>query len=69
MVSAPPLINQPGTDVIIFKYFRQKIRPKIGFFTQSKAKLCKHSIMTLVFEKNDNFVAENCRKLSKIAEN
>jgi hypothetical protein len=26
-------------------------------------------IITLVFEKNANFFAENCRKLSKIAEN
>jgi hypothetical protein len=33
---------------------------------QSKAKLCKKLIITLVFEKNDNFFAENCRKSQKI---
>jgi hypothetical protein len=35
------------------------------FLTQNMVKLCKHLIITLVFEKNAIF----CRKLSKIAEN
>jgi hypothetical protein len=39
------------------------------FLTQNKAKLCKNSIITLVFEKNANFFAENCRKSPKIVEN
>jgi hypothetical protein len=39
---------------------------KIAFLTQNKAKLCKNLIITMVFEKNANFVAEiveNRRKL------
>jgi hypothetical protein len=39
---------------------------KLAFFTQNKAKLCKILIITLVFEKNANFFAENCRKSQKI---
>jgi hypothetical protein len=38
----------------------------MAFFTQSKAKLCKNLIMTLVFEKSAIFSAENCRKSPKI---
>jgi hypothetical protein len=34
--------------------------------TQNKAKLCKMLIITLVFEKNANFFAENCQKSPKI---
>jgi hypothetical protein len=36
------------------------------FFAKNKAKLYKHWIITLVFEKNANFFR---RKLAKIAEN
>jgi hypothetical protein len=39
---------------------------KWAFLTQNKAKLCKILIITLVFEKNANFlpkIAENRRKL------
>jgi hemerythrin-like domain-containing protein len=32
----------------------------LAFLTQNKAKLCKTFIITLVFEKNANFFAENC---------
>jgi hypothetical protein len=39
---------------------------KLAFLTQNKAKLCKNLIITLVFEKNANFFAENCQKLQKI---
>jgi hypothetical protein len=38
----------------------------MAFLAQSKAKLCKILIITLVFEKNANFFAENCRKSQKI---
>jgi hypothetical protein len=51
---------------MIFKTFRQKIGEKMAFLTQSKAKLFKKLIITLVFEKKANFCR---RKLSKIAEN
>jgi hypothetical protein len=53
----------PGADVMNFKYFRQKMAKKLAFLTQNKAKLCTHLIITLVFEKNANFSAENRRKL------
>jgi hypothetical protein len=39
---------------------------KMAFITQNKAKLCKNFIITLVFEKNDDFlqnIVENYRKL------
>jgi hypothetical protein len=48
------------------KYFRRKIQRKMAFLTQNKAKLCKICIITLVFEKNANFFAENCQKSQKI---
>jgi hypothetical protein len=38
----------------------------MAFLTQNKAKICKILIITLVFEKNANFIR---RKLAKIAEN
>jgi hypothetical protein len=46
--------------------FAKKFREKLAFLTQNKAKLCKILITTLVFEKNANFFAENCRKSRKI---
>jgi hypothetical protein len=53
----------PGTVVMIFKIFSLKnSAKKLAFLTQNKAKLCKHLIITLVFEKNANFFAENWRK-------
>jgi hypothetical protein len=56
-----------GTDVIIFKYFRQKIwRKNYCFFAQNEAKVCKNLIITLVFEKNTIFspkIGKNRRKL------
>jgi hypothetical protein len=39
---------------------------KLPFLTQNKGKLCKILIITLVFEKNANFFAENCQKSQKI---
>jgi hypothetical protein len=51
----------PGTDVMILKIFSPKNSSKI-----LAKKLCKILIMTLVFEKNANFFAENCQKSQKI---
>jgi hypothetical protein len=57
----------PGTDVMIFKIFSPKnSAKKLAFLTQNKGKLCKILIITLVFEKNANFFAENCQKSQKI---
>jgi hypothetical protein len=39
---------------------------KLAFLTQNKAELCKILIITLVFEKNANFRAENWEKSQKI---
>jgi hypothetical protein len=57
-----------GTDVMIFA---EKFCEKIGvFLIQNKAKIRKTKlIITLVFEKDANFFAENRRKSPKIAEN
>jgi hypothetical protein len=38
----------------------------MAFLTQNKAKLYKILIITLVFEKNAKFFAENWQKLQKI---
>jgi hypothetical protein len=59
-------LAQSGTDVMILKIFSPKIlAKKLAFLTQNKAKLCKILIITLVFEKNTNFFAENCKKSQK----
>jgi hypothetical protein len=47
-------------------FFRQKISEKICVSDSKKAKLCKILIVTLIFEKNANFFAENCQKSQKI---
>jgi hypothetical protein len=52
---------------MILKIFSPKnSAKKLALLTQNKAKLCKNLIMTLVFEKNANFFAENCQKSQKI---
>jgi hypothetical protein len=51
-----------GTDLNL--NFRQKIGEKIDVFCSTTASFCKKLSMTLVFEKNANFVR---RKLAKIA--
>jgi hypothetical protein len=57
----------PGTDVMIFKiFFLKNSAKKLAFLTQNKAKLCTILIITMVFEKNANFFAENFQKLQKI---
>jgi hypothetical protein len=57
-----------GPMLWFFKFFRRKFQRKNWrfFFTQNKAKLCRILIITLVFEKNANFFAENCQKSPKI---
>jgi hypothetical protein len=58
---------QPGTDVMNLKIFSpKKIAKKLAFLTQNKAKLCKILIITLVFEKNANFFAENWQNRRKL---
>jgi hypothetical protein len=57
-----------GTNVMIFlkKNFRKNLAKKLAFLTRNIAKLCKFLIITLVFEKNANFlpkIVENRRKL------
>jgi hypothetical protein len=59
--------DKSGTDVMIFKIFSLKnSAKKFTFLTQNKTKLCKNLIITLVFEKNANFSAENWQKSQKI---
>jgi hypothetical protein len=56
----------PGTDVMILKYFRQKIDKKMAFLTQNKDKIWKILIITLVFVKSAIFspkIGENRSKL------
>jgi hypothetical protein len=52
---------------MILKIFSpKKIAKKLAVLTQNKAKLCKILIITLVFEKNANFlpkIGPNRRKL------
>jgi hypothetical protein len=67
----PNFDNSPNLGPMLWflKYFRRKIQRKMAFLTQNKAKLYKNLIITLVFKKNANFFAENCRKSQKIVEN
>jgi hypothetical protein len=60
-------IAKSGTDIMIFKIFSPKnSAKKLAFLTQNKAILFKIVIITLFFEKNANFFAENCQKSQKI---
>jgi predicted secreted acid phosphatase len=47
-------------------FAEKKSAKKLAFLTQNKAKLCKMLIITLDFEKNANFFAENWQKSQKI---
>jgi hypothetical protein len=59
--------SSSGTDAMILKIFSPKnSAKKLAFLAQNKAKFCKKLIITLGFEKNANFFAENGRKLQKI---
>jgi hypothetical protein len=50
---------------MIFKnIFAEKFGKKLAFLTENKAN--KKLIITLFFEKNANFFAENCQKSQKI---
>jgi hypothetical protein len=52
---------------MILKIFSPKNSAKIlAFFAQTTASFCKNLIITLFFEKNAHFFAENCRKSQKI---
>jgi hypothetical protein len=51
---------------MILEIFSSNKLAKIAFLTLNSAKLCKMLIITLVFEKNANFFAENYRKSQKI---
>jgi hypothetical protein len=51
---------------MILKFFTpKKIRKQLAFLTQNKDKLFKILIITLVFEKNAIFFAENWQKSQK----
>jgi hypothetical protein len=52
---------------MIFEIFSSKNLAKIlAFFAQTAATFCQNGIITLVFEKNANFFAENWQKSQKI---
>jgi hypothetical protein len=56
-----------GANVMILKIFSPKnSAKKFTFLTQNKAKICKILFITLTFDKNANFFAENCQKSQKI---
>jgi hypothetical protein len=59
---------QPGTDVMIFKFFSQKIAKILAFFAQTTATFCKNLIKTLVLGEKSHFVAGNWQKLLKICD-
>jgi hypothetical protein len=60
-------VGNPGVDVVIFRIFPPKFSSKnFAFLAQTTASFHKKLIITLVFEKNVNFFAENKRKLEKI---
>jgi hypothetical protein len=63
--SKPCRQGDQGPMLWLFKYFRRKIQQKMSFLTQNKANF-KKLIITLVFEKNANFFAQNCQKSQKI---
>jgi hypothetical protein len=58
---------RPGTDVMIFFYFSQKnLAKKSAFFTPIKGNCAEKVIITLVFEKNAKFFAENGKNRRKL---
>jgi hypothetical protein len=52
--------------VVVVVRHNEKFGEKMAFLTQNKGKLSKNLIITLVFEENVNFFAENCQKSKKI---
>jgi hypothetical protein len=63
--SPPPKLFPPKTFFLRPKH-PKNLAKKFAFFTQNKAKLYKNVIITLVFEKDANLFAKNCRKSQKI---
>jgi hypothetical protein len=62
--------NKLGPMLWFLEYFRRKIlRKNWRFWPATKLNYTEKMIITLVFEKNANFFAENRRKSPKIAEN
>jgi hypothetical protein len=60
-------LTAQGPTLCFLKIFSPKNSEKIGVLTQNKAKICKILIITLVFEKNANFIpAKNWQKSQKI---
>jgi hypothetical protein len=47
-------------------FFAEKIGEKLAFLTKNKAKLFKNLIITLVFEKNADFLAQNFQNSRKL---
>jgi hypothetical protein len=61
------MLASAGTDVMILKIFSPKNLAKhLALCAQTAANCCKNLIITLVFEKNANFVAENWQKSRKL---
>jgi hypothetical protein len=56
----------PGTDVMIFFNSQKNWRKKLALLTHTKGNFAEKVIITLVFEKNAIFFAENCPKSYKI---
>jgi hypothetical protein len=54
----PTIVSYNASVVKIYSATGSLVN-KLAFFAQNKAKLCKNWIITLVFEKNDNFFAKN----------
>jgi hypothetical protein len=55
-----------GPMLCFLNIFAEKIGENIGVFAQTTATFCKNVIITLVFEKNANFFAENGQNSQKI---
>jgi hypothetical protein len=66
--AAPLYFTQiPGTDVMILKIFSpKKSAEKLAFFAQTAATFGKNLIITLVFEKNANFLPKIGKNRSKL---
>jgi hypothetical protein len=65
-LQSPILVVSWDRIYYFLNIFAIKFIKKLAFLTQNKAKICKILIITLVFEKNANFlpkIVKNCRKL------
>jgi hypothetical protein len=50
----------------VFIFSQKNSAKQLAFLTQNEAKLCENLIITLVFEKNAIFFAENCQNHRKL---